>query len=249
MKLFSTQPTQRLPENNAGRKITRDDFDCVIDHVKKMSGAPLFYEVDVVVLSIGDYAGIRQEYRARLYAEIAEFLSTSANQRTKANAAKRAANEAFTAAGDLGYVDGGGTLPMDGDNLKWLNARTTAELANIDALFSQLAETRKDPEFVKSEASDIAETRADGYMATLDSVYNESKVRGAVNLMLTFGGQDGHAPNFPCRTCAKLKGQRHRASWWIKRGLIPYPGNTNFSCGAWQCRHFLFTDKGDLFTI
>ncbi len=204
----------------------------------------------VVELALGDYAGIRQEYRARLYAEIAEFLATSANQRTKANAAKRAANEAFTAAGDLGYQDGGGTLPLEGDDLKWLNARTNAELANIDALFSQLAETRKDPEFVKSEASDIAETRADGYVATLDGIYNESKMRGAKNIMLAFGGQDGHAPNFPCRTCAKCKKEPfHRASWWVKRGLIPYPGNTNFVCGCWACKHFMYTKSGDLFTI
>lgn len=206
---------------------------------------------DVVMLALGDYAGIRQEYRARLYAEIADFLAGGANQqRTKANAAKRAVNEAFTAAGDLGYVDGGGTLPLEGDDLKWLNVRTSAELANIDALFSQLNDTRKDPEFVKSEASDIAETRADGYMATLDSIYNEAKVRGAGNLMLAFGGQDGHTKGFPCKTCAKCKKEPfHRASWWIKRGLIPYPGNENFPCRCFQCKHFMYTKSGDLFTI
>lgn len=203
----------------------------------------------LVELAIGDFAGIRQEYRARLYSEIAEYLATNANQRVKTYAAKRAITEAFTSAGDLGYQDGGGKPPLDPDTNAWLNGRLEAELANIGNLFSQLRETKKDPDFTKAEANDIANTRADGYLTTLDSIYNEAKARGAGNLMLTFGGQDGHAPDFPCRTCKKLKGKRHRARWWTSRGLIPYPGNEAFECGCWQCRHFLFTDDGKLFTI
>lgn len=204
---------------------------------------------NIIELSIGDYAGIRNEYRSTLYSEIATYLSGSGSVAKYKNAVRLAVNAAFTEASDMGYVDGGGTLPTDKDTNDWLNGRVAAEFANVDALFTQLAALRKDPEFEKSEASDIAMTRADGYTATLDGIYNESKVRGAGNLMLTFGGEDGHTKGFPCRTCAKAKGQRHRASWWIKRGLIPYPGNSNFDCGAWQCKHFLYTDAGDLFTI
>jgi hypothetical protein len=203
----------------------------------------------VVQLALGDYAPIRDEYRTRLYSEILDYLSADANQRTKANAAKRAATEAFTSAGDLGYQDGGGPGAMEPDDSDWLNSRLEAELANITALFSQLRETKKDPEFTRQEAFDIANARADGYAGTLDSVYNESKMRGAKNKMLTFGGQDGHAPDYPCPECRRLKGKRHRAKWWTSRGLVPYPGNTNFTCGSWQCKHFLFDDDGKVFTI
>jgi len=204
---------------------------------------------NILELAMGDYAGIRQEYRARLYAEIVDYL-TGGNLVSKRNAAKRAVSDAFNSAADLGYTDGGGDLKnRDPDFNDWVAGRMEKEFSNISVLFAQLSETRKDPEFQRIEANDIGNTRADGYAATLDSIYNEAKTRGAGNMMLTFGGQDGHSPGFPCRTCRKLKGQRHRASWWTKRGYIPYPGNENFDCGAWQCRHFLFTDDGKLFTV
>lgn len=203
----------------------------------------------IVELALGDYAGVRNEYRTRIFAEIVDFLANGANVNTKINAAKRAINDAFNSAGDMGYEDGGGTLPLDEDTLSWLNGRRDGEFANVSILFSQLYQTRKDPDFDVADADDIANTRADGYALTLDGIYSEAKTRGAGNLMLTFGGEDGHTEGFPCPECKKLKGQRHRASWWISRGLIPYPGNSNFTCGTWQCKHFLFDDEGNLFTI
>lgn len=205
----------------------------------------------IVELSLGEYAGIRQEYRATLYSEIANYLSAGGSVAKYKNTVRRGVNTAFTEASDMGYVDGGGSLPTDSATNEWLNGRVAAEFSNVDALFSQLAELRKDPEFDKSEISDIAETRADGYVATLDGIYNESKVRGAGNKMLNFGGEDGHTKGFPCRTCKRLKTKdnRHRASWYVKRGFVPYPGNPNFECGTWQCKHFLFDDEGNLFTI
>ena len=206
---------------------------------------------DIVELSLGEYAGIRNEYRSTLYAEIAGYLSGSGTVAKYKNAVRRAVNAAFNDASDMGYVDGGGSLPSDPATNEWLNNRVAAEFANVDTLFTQLAELRKDPEFQKSETMEIAETRSDGYSVTLDGIYNESKVRGAgnKNVMLTFGGEDGHTKGFPCRTCRKLKGQRHRANWWIKRGYIPYPGNENFECRTYQCKHFLYTDDGSLFTL
>jgi len=204
---------------------------------------------NIIQLSIGDYAAIRNDYRSTLYSEIGSYLAGSGSVAKYKNAVHLAVNTAFTSASDMGYVDGGGKLPTDKDTNDWLNGRVASEFANVDALFTQLSALRKDPEFDKSEASNIAMTRADGYTATLDGIYNESKVRGAGNMMLAFGGEDGHTKGFPCRTCRKLKGQRHRASWWINRGLIPYPGNDNYECKTFQCKHFLYTDKGDLFTI
>ena len=204
----------------------------------------------ILELAIGDYAGIRQEYRTRLYAEILDYLANNGNLTAKRNGALKAATEAFNAAGDLGYTDGGGSLDEpDPDFNEWLGTRLDIELANIRNLFEQLKQTRKDPEFTTQEAYDIANTRADGYMATLDSIYNESKLRGGRNIMLTFGGQDGHGPEFPCPECKQLKGKRHRAKWFVSRGLVPFPGNPNFTCGNWRCQHFLYTDDGKVFTV
>ena len=215
--------------------------------MKKLAGVRAVFD-DLIELAIGDYAGIRQEYRVRIYAEIADFLN-GANVTTKKNAVKKAITDAFNETFDLGYADGGGKTQPSKEDVDWLDTRMRIEWANADALFEQLSQTRKDPDFKKSEIDDIAETRSDGYTSTLDSIYNESKMRGAGSTMLTFGGTDGHTKGFPCRECRKLKGQRHRASWWVKRGYVPYPGNPNFTCGTWQCQHFLYMDDGSLFTL
>lgn len=203
----------------------------------------------VIELALGDYAPIRDTYRTSLYAEILGYLSGD-NLTARRNGALKAITNAFNEAGDQGYQDGGGTLDEpDEDYNDWLGTRLDVELYNMRNLFEQLRQTKKDPEFTRDEAFQIANTRSNGYAATLDSIYNESKMRGAKNKMLTFGGQDGHAPDFPCPECKRLKGKRHRAKWFVSRGLVPYPGNPNFTCGNWQCRHFLFDDTGKVFTV
>lgn len=203
----------------------------------------------VIDLALGDYAAIRDEYRSTLYSAILSYFDSTKSVTVERNRARRAVIDNFYPAAELGVEDGGGEAPLMDDDLTWINGRADAERANIDALFNQLKEMRKDPEFTRDDAFSMANLRADNYAKTLDSIYSEAKVRGAKNQMLTFGGQDGHAPEFPCPECKKLKGQRHRAKWWISRGLVPYPGNPNFTCGTWQCKHFLFNDKGQVFTI
>lgn len=60
----------------------------------------------------------------------------------------------------------------------------------------------------------------------------------AANQMMEFVGDDGKEN---CRTCRRLKGQRHRLDSWNKKGLNPKgKGNEgNFECGLWFCEHFL----------
>jgi hypothetical protein len=204
----------------------------------------------IVELALGDYAPIRDEYRTRLYAAILDYLTSDKPITAKRNEAKRAVSDAFNSAADLGYTDGGGELP-DQDLNTWVGDRQSQEFGHIDALFGQLREMRSDEEFERDEAFEAANRHADGYANTLDWIYNEAKMRGAKNKMLTFGGTDGHAPDFPCPTCKRLKYKvkRRRASWWVKNGFVPRPGNTRFECGCWQCKHFLFDDEGRPFTI
>ena len=206
----------------------------------------------ILELAIGDYVPIRQAYRTRIFTAILDFLGNNANILKSRNSCKIAIQEAFYPAAEMGITDGGGEAPLQGDDLAWLNGRADMERANIDNLFAQLSLMRKDPEYKKSEATETANLRADGYTLTLDAIYNEAKLRGAKNKMLTFGGEDGHSAGFPCPTCRKLKyphPARHRASWWVSHGLLPYPGNSAYACGAWQCKHFLFDDGGNVWTI
>jgi len=117
----------------------------------------------------------------------------------------------------------------------------------VEELFQRLKDLKKQvAEEGAGILSGVANKRSEGYARALDGVYSEGKIRGAKNIMLTFGGPDG---NESCKTCQKLKGKRHRASWWKNHGLTIYRGNDNYECGCWQCEHFLFDDKGNVYTL
>lgn len=202
----------------------------------------------IVELSLGEYALVRQTYQLEIAGAIQEYLDTPKAKVTKfRNIFKRAIANAFDDAMVIGYADGGGgDFREEGsqEDKSWLTAKIEAEFGYVTMLFQQLKDLRDEGQ--EAYAGE-AERRAAGYAKTLDGVYNEGRLRGAKNKMLTFGGDDGEES---CRTCQKHKGQRHRASWWIKRGLVPgQPGNHNYECGGYNCRHYLFDDNGNLFTF
>ncbi len=93
--------------------------------------------------------------------------------------------------------------------------------------------------------------RADGYTQAVKDVYNYAKLYAMRNKMLTFTGSDGQG-NHICQsiggTCVRLKGQRHKASWWLSHDLMPYRGNQNYDCGGWNCQHYLEDDNGERVT-
>jgi hypothetical protein len=63
---------------------------------------------------------------------------------------------------------------------------------------------------------------------------------------LTFDGDDGAES---CPTCTALKGQRHKASWWISHDYVP-PTGSGLDCAAGgHCMHELVTDDGEVVTI
>jgi hypothetical protein len=197
----------------------------------------------ILELSIGDYAAVRQEYYGQIYFAVFGYLSDVGGLKTNKNAMKRAMVEAFGATETLAWQDGGGDLPVGEEAVAWVTARQQAEIGFIDLLFQQLSELKKE-EGIDPEAE--ATARAEGYTRTLDGLYNEVKAMAFGNKMLTFVGRDGMES---CPDCQKLKEQRHRASWWVRRGLIPYRGNINFACGGWRCEHFLVDDQGGVFTL
>lgn len=206
------------------------------------------FDLVVVNLAIGDYAPIRFEYKAMIEGIVTEYLYTDKVSITRfRNAFKRAIVEAFVPAFEQGLKDGGGVDFAEGEDLDWINAKVDAEFGFVDMLFQQLKDLKTQ---AKEEGNQIflgvPENKAEGYARTLDGIYSEGKIRGSKNKMLTFGGDDGEES---CRTCQKLKGQRHRASWWKNHGLIIYRGNSNYECGCWQCQHYLFDDQGNIYTF
>jgi hypothetical protein len=197
-------------------------------------------------MAVGAYAPIRSAYATEINGAIIEYLFTEGARVTKfRNRYKKAVADYFEDAFRMGYTDGGGDAnEMDPDDQEWLSAAITGEWGYVEDLFLQMKNIKN--ELTQEEMIEWAAARAEGYAKTLDGVYNQGKLRGLKGIMLTFGGDDGEES---CATCQRLKGKRHSAQWWIKRGLTIFRGNRNYECGCWQCQHFFFDDKGRVYTL
>lgn len=203
----------------------------------------------VIELTLAEYSRIRAEYWAQLYDQMLGFLLSNDSPNAYKNKMKRAMVETFPRVADVAWVDGGSELPLDAETNQWLTDRMNAELGFIDTTFANLRLLRKaEEENAQAIAAPEAAKHADAYAKTLDGIYNQIKAMAAGSMMLTLVGQDGQPP-FPCPECRKLKNKRHKASWWIGHGLVPYAGNPNYTCGNWRCNHVLVDDRGRLFTL
>jgi hypothetical protein len=192
-----------------------------------------------------DIASIKNEYNTALFWAMSEYLDAIEGSVVKfRNEFRRAVNDAFTLAFIAGLVDGGGSEPINDEDQDWLNGRIEQEIDFADSLFQTLKGLRQEG-LTKEERVDVASQHADNYTASLDGVYAEAKLRADMGVMLTFDGEDGAES---CADCQRLKGQRHRAKWWISRDLIPRPGNPNLECKGWRCQHALFDDDGNIYS-
>lgn len=158
------------------------------------------------------------------------------------NAFKRATVEAFGGAFDGGWVDGGADLPADDPALKWFNARVDAEFGFIDLLFEQAKELRSEGD----DFTDWIAERARSYTNTLREIWNNARLRAMPNMMVTFDGDDGAES---CATCKKLKGKRHKISWFISHDYVP-PFGSGLECSkGGLCQHGLMDGKGNWITV
>jgi len=159
------------------------------------------------------------------------------------NSFKRAATEAFGAAVDTGWEDGGETPPLDAELLSWFNARVNEEYAHIDSLFEQIKMLKKEPDF---DYFSWATQRADGYTSTLREIYNHAVLAAKGGQLLTWrlGNTEVH-----CDTCKKLDGGSHRASWYIGRDYIPGKPGAAMDCHGYNCDCKLFDKNGKLISI
>lgn len=199
----------------------------------------------LVELIAGDYYGVRVKYYADIQAAATAYMTSEGSVTAFQNAVRRAMVEAFPAAFEIGYKEGGGDMSEDPDADAWLTAKMEAEYGFIGMTFQRLKQIRAsdDVTSIQDEPYDVA----DRYCNTLDGVYNEGRIRGAGNQMLTFGGPSGKES---CNTCQRLMDVRHRASWFVSHDLVPgKPGSEAFECGGWQCEHYLFDDNGRLVTL
>jgi len=188
-----------------------------------------------------DSAGIRSSYLDAIGDAMLTYLSGDESLTRFRNSYKRAVLEHFDSMFYSGYVAGGGQISqMSEDDRGWLLAKINAELGYVDMLFQSLKALRKSQDTPQNLAG-IAMQHAGMYARALDSVYAEGKARGLSGKeMYTLLGSDGKES---CPECQRYKGQRHPIKWWRERGLIPSPGNHNYTCGNWVCDHHLYDDN------
>jgi len=190
-----------------------------------------------LALKASDMGSINATYHDEITQALITFFEGGTIAAPK-NSFKRATLTAFQDAFDLGYSDGGGELPVDAEANAWLEARTQEEFGNVDALFEQAKELRKDKEF---DYPDWVAARADGYSSTAMSVYNSAALMAKKNQMLKWnlGQTEKHCP-----TCSDLDGKWHRASWYRSHNYIPREPGAAMTCGGYNCDCRL-TDKDD----
>lgn len=195
----------------------------------------------ITVKAVGDYSSIRDRLYDAIYNAVSGFLSSNAQIGTYSRPMMTALSQAYIDTADVGYTDGGGSLPLDEDTAAWARAELQAQFGFVDSLFQTLKALRKEGDF---DTTAEATTRAGGYSQSLDMLYSGAKLRAAGNMMLTFAGEDGLES---CKDCSRYKGQRHRASWWVAHGAIP--PSRDFECKGYNCLHMLVDDNGNEFTI
>ena len=189
-----------------------------------------------------DLPSINANYHDAITQILTGYFEDGGSITAPRNEFKRSAVDYLGAAFDLGWTDGGQDMPPDVDALNWFNARIEEELGHIETLFVQAKELRGDSEFYYFS---WITARADGYTRTIKEFYNAAKMRAMKDIPVTFLGDDGAES---CADCQKLKGKRHRLSWFVKRNYIP-PFGTGLECHpGGRCQHGLFDDNGNQVT-
>lgn len=156
---------------------------------------------------------------------------------------RQACLQAFGDAFDLGYTDNGGELPIDSESDNWFQARLQQEIDQIDVLFDEAKQLRKQTDF---DYFAWVTARADGYTSTLGEIYNAGAMWADKKQMLTWrlGETEKH-----CKTCLKLDGGSHRAAWYLSRDYIPRKPGAAMDCQGYNCDCRLEDTEGNEVTI
>lgn len=194
--------------------------------------------------AMGDYDSIRDQLYDAIYNAVSEFLTSNQQAGTAARAMSTALSQAYIDTADTAYVDGGSELPLDDDTAAWARAELEAQFGFVDALFETLKALRKEDQF---DAEARATLHAENYCNALDGFYNSILLRAAPNKMLTF--TQVRDTNDSCDSCVQLRGQRHRASWWIAHDFVPPTGGGLDCSGGGKCGDALVDDDGNEWTI
>jgi hypothetical protein len=185
-----------------------------------------------------DYDAIRFDYAERIFDAFISYMSATGAVTRYRSAAGKAVIEDFTAAFGRGIDDGGGdSADIDPEDDAWLTARVSEEIGHLADAFDALKDLRASGEFVEVDI----QAKADVWVASLDGVYSEAKLRASKNMLCRFDGDDGE---HSCESCQSLKtGPPRTVKWILAHDAIPRPMNPEFDCKCIHCMHNWFSVK------
>lgn len=128
-----------------------------------------------------------------------------------------------------GLKAGGIDDPIDEDGQAWVMGWLADQSDYVTRFANELFKQGLTPD----EVSNRAEMWAN---KSLEGPYNAGLTSADKNGLYEFVGDDGAES---CKTCQRLRGQRHRLKDWHKKKLIPRRDTKSFECGGWRCMHRL----------
>jgi hypothetical protein len=189
-----------------------------------------------------DISDVNATYHDAITETLTSYFEDGGSVSAPKNEFKKEMSDAFVNSFEAGWIDGGQELPLDDEALEWLGARQSQEFGFIDSLFQEAKELRKEEDF---DYFSWVTQKADGYVATVLSVYNAAVLLAKKNQMLTWQyGDTDH-----CKTCEELNGQKHRASWYLNRDYIPRKPGASMECHGFRCQCSLIDSEGNEVTI
>lgn len=186
---------------------------------------------------------VAQEYKAQLY----DFTNRTMKGRMSAVDMARAHRELIRTLAPAMYDE---ALKANGIDPQ---ERDEADNAEIDGWIAgqlpSVAQFARDTASAQDEMAknDIAR-RIDLWVAALEVLGQLGIASAQKNAMVTwvYDATKEHCVSAGGRIgCAQLNGQRHRTSWFIKKGYIPQePGSDTLGCGGWNCGCKCVNDSG-----
>lgn len=137
------------------------------------------------------------------------------------------------------YIEGLAEGGITADEMSDDDAMMIIELTEQQAPYiTDFVRAVRDAKGDKAAQRDILDNRIALWTTAIEAAGTAGLNSAKANEMVIFDGDDGEES---CKTCQRLKGQRHRRNWFESKGLVPRDPRfrNNFECHGYNCRHFL----------
>jgi hypothetical protein len=216
---------------SASGEIIGNSTTGIIVTIDRITGAVLDAAFALKFSAGQDQGGIEAEYTSSLFDIMELYVDSDQAITSFRNAFRRVANDAFNATALVGWTDAGNEAPISEDLQSWVNGEIETEISNIDSLFTDLRDLRKNG--TADEQNAFIAAKAEGYAGALIGIYNYAKMQGKPEQE----GEWVYGDTDHCATCDELNGQVHPLAWFADNGYIPQQrGSGTLECGGWRCQ-------------